>query len=76
MQSTIFSIDSKTFAKNIIKLIGNINGHSCAYWGHAFSEVVINLFPFMKNIILKKVGLTIANEFMEKENINKNKYKL
>jgi hypothetical protein len=30
----------------------------------------------MKNIILKKVGLTIANEFMEKENINKNKYKL
>jgi 17beta-estradiol 17-dehydrogenase / very-long-chain 3-oxoacyl-CoA reductase len=76
LNTTIFNIDSKTFVQNIIKLIGNVNGRTCAYWGHAFSEVIINIFPFMKNKILNKIGLTIAKEFMEKEKINRNKYNL
>ena len=76
MKDTIFSIDSKKFVTNIIKLLGNVNGRTCAYWGHALSELVINIFPFMKNKILNDVGTKIANEFMEKENMNKNKYTL
>ena len=64
LNDTFFSIDSDYFVKQIIKMIGNVQGHTCAYWGHAFSTYIINLFPFMKNYILEKVGYTISKNYM------------
>jgi short-subunit dehydrogenase len=54
-----FAIDAKSFAKNIIRLIGNWNGSTCAYWGHDISSLLIGLAPWYKDILLQKVGLTI-----------------
>ena len=33
--------------------MGNFQGNTCAHWGHAFSNFLINLGPFMKDKILK-----------------------
>ena len=65
LNDTFFSINSDYFVKQIIKMMGQINGHTCAYWGHAFSNYLINLAPFMKNSILEKVGYTISNNYMK-----------
>jgi 17beta-estradiol 17-dehydrogenase / very-long-chain 3-oxoacyl-CoA reductase len=67
LSNTIFNIDSDTFVKQIIKMMGNIQGNTCAYWGHAFSNFLINIVPFYKNNILRNVGKTISNDFMKKE---------
>jgi len=67
LSNTIFHIDSDTFVKQIIKMMGNVQGNTCAYWGHAFSNFLINIVPFYKNRILKNVGKTIADDFMKKE---------
>jgi uncharacterized protein len=70
LKKTIFHVDSDTFTDNIIKMLGQIQGATCAYIGHAMSGYLINLFPFAKNYILEKVGLTISSEFMKnKKNI-------
>ena len=66
LTGTLFHVSSKTFVKQIMKLIGNVQGHSCAYWGHALSNYLINLMPLMKDGMLKKVGETIAADFMAK----------
>jgi short-subunit dehydrogenase len=65
LNDTFFSINSDYFVKQIIKMMGQIQGHTCAYWGHAFSNYLINLAPFMKNSILEKVGYTISNNYMK-----------
>jgi len=54
-----FAIDAKTFTKNIIRLLGNWNGSSCAYWGHDISSLLIGLAPWKKDELLKKVGLIL-----------------
>ena len=67
LENTIFNIDSDTYVKQIIKMMGNVQGNTCAYWGHELSNFLINFIPFYKDSILKKVGETIANDFMNKE---------
>jgi hypothetical protein len=57
-------------------MMGNVQGHSCAYWGHSLSNFLINLVPFMKDNILEKVGYTISNDFMKNYKNNKSKYNL
>ena len=65
-----------------MKLIGNVQGHTCAYWGHALSTYLINILPNLKDNMLKNVGETIANDFMNKNKANEkgkgneDKYKL
>ena len=65
LSDTIFNIDADKFVKNIFKLIGNYTGNSYAYWGHALSVPLVNLAPFIKNKILKDVGLNISNNYMK-----------
>jgi 17beta-estradiol 17-dehydrogenase / very-long-chain 3-oxoacyl-CoA reductase len=60
-----FAIDAETFAKNIIRLLGNWNGATCAYWGHDISSLLIGLSPWAKEKILNKVGLTLAQSLKE-----------
>ena len=74
LNDTMFSVNSDVFVKQIIKMMGQVNGHTCAYWGHAFSNFLINLAPFMKDRILEKVGKTISNNFMKDYKKENNKY--
>lgn len=76
LKNTIFNVESIYFVRQIIKMMGNIQGHTCAYWGHSLSNFLINLAPFMKDNILEKVGLTISNDFMKNYNNDKSKYNL
>lgn len=64
LKNTIFAIKDENYVSNIMKLIGNVTGVTCGYWGHAISPYLINIFPFIKNSILEKVGKNIAQDFM------------
>lgn len=48
------------FAKGITRLIGNLEGQQCAFWGHELSNILMTLMPFLKPYILEKVGYNIA----------------
>jgi len=74
LKDTFFSVSSDIFVGNIIKMLGNVNGQTCAYWGHGFSNFLINLGPFMKDKLLKDVGNNIADNFMNDYDNNKSKY--
>ena len=64
LKNTIFAIKDEKYVSNIMKLIGNVTGVTCGYWGHAISPYLINIFPFIKHSILEKVGKNIAQDFM------------
>ena len=66
LKNTMFKINSNEFVENILKMTGNVQGHSCAYWGHALTNFLINLVPFIKNYELHKVGRTISVDYMNK----------
>ena len=65
LNKTIFAIDSKDYVNNIMKLIGNFYGNTYAYWGHEFSIMLTNCFPFLKNPILYNTGYNIAQDYMK-----------
>jgi 17beta-estradiol 17-dehydrogenase / very-long-chain 3-oxoacyl-CoA reductase len=66
LTDTLFHVSEDVFVRQIMKLIGNVQGQTCAYWGHALSNYLINFMPLMKDGMLKKVGETIAADFMLK----------
>ena len=66
LSKTLFNVSSKDYVKHLMKLIGNVEGTTCAYWGHALSNYLINFAPNMKDGLLKKVGETISADFMQK----------
>jgi hypothetical protein len=66
LSDTLFNVSSEVFVAQIMRLMGNVQGHTCAYWGHALSNYLINLMPPMKEGMLNKVGETIAADFMRK----------
>ena len=74
LSGTVFNIESKIFVENIISFLGNIQGTTCGYWGHALSSYLINLAPFIKDKMLNNVGETIAKNFMHTSYDNNNKY--
>lgn len=65
LKNTIFNVNAEDFVKNSIKMIGNVNGNTCAYWGHSLSEFLINLFPFIKGPVLHNTGYKIAEDYMK-----------
>ena len=71
LADTLFNVKSQTFVANILKMLGNVQGQTCAYWGHALSNYLINFMPVLKDRMLKKVGETIARDFMAKRDIKK-----
>jgi len=64
LNNTIFCVNVETFVKNVMKNIGNVKGHCYGYWGHEFSILLMNMFPFVKDHVLHKTGKTIATEYM------------
>ena len=63
---TMFNVSAKNFVKNVVNQIGTYQGNTYGYWGHEFSVLLINLFPFIKDSVLKEVGLNISRDFMTK----------
>lgn len=74
LKDTFFHVDSDKFTDNIIRFIGNVQGSTCAYVGHAMSSYLINLFPPAKDKILDKVGKTISEDYMKNKQIIETKY--
>jgi short-subunit dehydrogenase len=71
LKNTMFAINDDKFVNNIMKIVGNFYGNYYGYWGHELSILLMNLFPFLKNSVLHKVGHTIAHDYM---NMPKKKY--
>lgn len=65
LQGTLGVVDDVTFVQNIFKLMGNVQGETCAYWGHAASLFAVNFAPWLKSSILKTTGEKIANNYMQ-----------
>lgn len=65
LKNTLFAIEADKYVNNIMKLVGNFYGNYYGYWGHEISLLLINIFPFMKNSILHKVGYNIAHDYMK-----------
>lgn len=71
LADTPFAVSAHTFVQNIIRFMGgNVNGTTCAHWGHSISNGCIALAPFCKDIILEKVGRRIALHCMQKHRLN------
>ena len=66
LKDTIFSVGVNEFVDQILRMMGNVNGATCAHWGHEISPALMNVFPFIKDHVLNKVGKTISCSFMEK----------
>ena len=54
-----FHVDVDDFCDNIIRLIGNWNGATCVHWKHDIASILIGFAPFMKDVLLKRVGLLL-----------------
>lgn len=63
---TMFNVGADKYVSNVVRQIGNYEGNTYGYWGHEFSILLVNLFPFVKNSVLKEVGLNISRDFMTK----------
>ena len=63
---TMFNVTAENFVKNVIKQIGTYKGNTYGYWGHEFSIFLVNLCPFIKDSVLKEVGLNISRDVMTK----------
>jgi short-subunit dehydrogenase len=74
LKDTIFNVNADKFTDNIIRFMGNVQGSTCAYVGHALSAYLINLFPPAKDKILEKVGKTISGDYMKNKKIIEEKY--
>lgn len=58
-----FSIDCKTYVKNIFKLIGNYTGPQHAYWKHELSGLLSNFIN--SEYIIKNIGKNIAENYIK-----------
>jgi short-subunit dehydrogenase len=66
--NTMFNVSAEQFVKNVVKQIGTYQGNAYGYWGHEFSILLVNIFPFIKDKTLYNVGLNISKDFMTKPN--------
>lgn len=64
LKTTPFAVTADIFVANCLRLLGNWNGTTCAYWGHELSGFLINLAPWIKAPMLKEVGINIARTCM------------
>ena len=66
LSNTIFNIDANTFVNNIIRQLGTYDGNTYGHWGHEISILLVNIFPFLKNVILYNTGYNISKEYMSR----------
>ena len=70
LENTLFRTDKDSIVRNVLRMMGNINGATCADIKHEMAEFLVGIAPFMKDNQLEKVGNTIARDYMDK-GINK-----
>ena len=56
LQNTMFAVKADKFVDNILRLMGNWQGTTCAYWGHELAPILISFAPWLKHKILMDVG--------------------
>lgn len=63
-----FAVSAETFVRNILRFLGgNVsNGSTCAHWGHALSNALVGFAPWKKDVWLRRVGKSIAADYMER----------
>ena len=66
LKNTMFNIPCNKYVENILRMVGNVQGHSCAYWGHALTNFLINFVPFIKTRELNNVGHILSVDYMNK----------
>jgi short-subunit dehydrogenase len=66
-----FSINCKLFVRNILSMLGQIQGPTCAYWGHEFSSILMNLTFGFSDLILRNAGLAIAENTKKYSSLSK-----
>ena len=64
LDKTIFAIQQDKFVKNIISMMGRVQGNTYGYWKHAISSHVFPNVSVIKDPIVKKVGINIAKSYM------------
>jgi 17beta-estradiol 17-dehydrogenase / very-long-chain 3-oxoacyl-CoA reductase len=64
LAGTPFAVSAERFVANVLRLMGNWQGTTCAYWGHELSGFLINLAPWIKTSMLEDVGRKIATTVM------------
>jgi short-subunit dehydrogenase len=62
LHNTMFAVKADKFVDNILRLMGNWQGTTCAYWGHELSPILISLAPWLKRRILSEVGQSFIGE--------------
>lgn len=66
LRRTIFSVSARRFAQNVVRLLGNYQGTTCAAPGHSLSCALAACFPWIKRRTLRRVGRTIADDYMKR----------
>lgn len=56
LHNTMFAVKADKFVDNILRLMGNWQGTTCAYWGHELAPILISFAPWLKRRILSEVG--------------------
>lgn len=64
MKGTPFSVDCKVFVKNCLRMLGQVQGPTCAYWGHEIAGLLCNFVPANAGMF-RGIGLRIAEATME-----------
>lgn len=64
LEHTLGAVNDVEFVSNIFKMMGNVQGETCAHWAHAASLYAVNLAPWLKSTILKNTGQKIAHNYM------------
>lgn len=58
-----FACDEVTYAKNIMRFVGNVQGAANCHWGHALSVNILPIAPFMLTKTCENTGYTIAKHY-------------
>jgi hypothetical protein len=64
LRGTVFAVPCDVFVANVLRMLGNVEGATYAHWGHALSAYVMGLVPGAKDRVLRKVGESIARDYM------------
>jgi len=65
LNKVCFATKADSFVRTVLRFMGNVQGETCAYWGHALSLVMLSVFPMVKPYVIPKVGKGIAKAYMQ-----------
>jgi NAD(P)-dependent dehydrogenase (short-subunit alcohol dehydrogenase family) len=66
LNDTIGAIDDVRYVENIFRMMGNVQGETCAHWAHAATMIAVNFAPWLKGNALRTTGEKLAATYMRK----------